>query len=254
MALLFGIYYVIKQLDNYSLKKIFKAIPALFGMGFISQISNVAQLLNYRFNYFLIEKFWGSFGLGRYVVSMQVSESVWIVSRSIALVQYSEISNASDYELAIKRTLFFVRWIFLLSLTGMLIISCIPSSLFQKLLGQDFMNLSKVFIALLPGIVLLACSHPLSAFFSGTGKIYINMYGSLLGLIVTIGLGLFLVPKWGIIGAAITNSCSYMITFGFSLYKFTKITHTHLKDLLFHTSDWKMMRLLIRKILKKSKF
>jgi O-antigen/teichoic acid export membrane protein len=155
---------------------------------------------------------------------MQISESVWIVSRSVALVQYADIANSSAWQQAINHTLRYVKFIFILALAGITLIACIPSVVYKFLLGKDFTGIQTVVLILVPGIVALACSHPLSAFFSGIGKIRINMYGSLLGLVTTCVFSIILIPTWGIWGAAVTQTLSYLTTFSFAMINFLRIS------------------------------
>ncbi|MEJ5265603.1 MAG: polysaccharide biosynthesis C-terminal domain-containing protein [Bacteroidales bacterium] len=245
-AFLAGLYFVYPILRPISTQNIFAAIPQLFSLGFVAQMSNTTQLLNYRLSYYLIERFWGTFWLGRYVVSMQVSESVWIVSRSVALVQYADISNSSNRQQAIEHTLRYVKFLFLFALVGIVCVASIPSSVYHFLLGKDFSGIQQVVLMLSPGIIALAAAHPLSAFFSGTGKIRLNMYGSLLGFTVTCLAGFLLIPRWGLWGAALTQSLSYLTTFGFAIFMFLRMNQLKISDLFINTNDLTALKRLLK--------
>jgi len=241
-ALLIGGWLVYPVLRPFSAKNIFAALPKLFSMGFVAQISNTTQLLNYRLSYYLIERFWGTFWLGRYVVGMQVSESIWIISRSIALVQYADVSNSANRQKAMDDTLRYFKFIFLFALLAITGIACIPPQVYHLLLGKDFSGIQLLVLLLAPGIVALAAAHPVSSFFSGTGRIRLNMYGSLLGLVVTCSLGFWLIPRWGIWGAALTQSLSYLTTFSFALLMFLKVNHLNVRALLINKTDIVVLR------------
>lgn len=240
-AFLMGMGFALPLLRPFSFRQIFAAIPSLFTLGFVAQVSNTAQLLNYRLSYYLIERFWGTFWLGRYVVGMQVSESVWIVSRSVALVQYADISNSANWQQAIEHTLRYIKFIFLLAMLGIAVIACIPSAAYHFLLGKDFSGIQRIILLLAPGIVALASTHPISAFFSGTGRIRYNMYGSLLGFAVTCLLGFLIIPRWGIWGAALTQSMSYLATFGFAVIMFLRTNELKLNVLFMNKADLKIL-------------
>ncbi|MGC8803637.1 MAG: lipopolysaccharide biosynthesis protein [Bacteroidales bacterium] len=250
-ALITGMGFVFPLLRPLSVRKIFSAVPSLFSMGFVAQVSNTTQLLNYRLSYYLIEHFWGTFWLGRYVVGMQVSESVWIVSRSVALVQYADISNSSNWQRAIEHTLRYVKFIFVLALLGISVIACIPSATYNILLGKGFSGIQGIVLLLAPGIVALASAHPLSAFFSGTGRIRYNMYGSLLGFAVTCLFGFLLIPGWGVWGAALTQSLSYLTTFGFSVVMFLRVNGLKLNSFFINKADVDIIRKFLRQTLQR---
>jgi O-antigen/teichoic acid export membrane protein len=249
-AYMIGLFFVLKNIRKIQFHSLLSAVPALFRMGFIAQVSNIAQLLNYRLNYYLLEKYKSTFLLGKYVISMQLSESIWIVSRSVALVQYSNISNADNKSKSIRETIFFIKFIFIIAFIGMIIISIIPSSVYQFILGKDFSGIQPIILILFPGIVALSCSHPISSFFSGTGKIHINMFGSLAGLVVTVIVAFILIPRFGIYGAAVTNTFSYLVTFSFSLIMFIKTNRIKFSDLLIKSKDFTIFKRYIFTLLK----
>ena len=77
-------------------------------------------------------------------------------------------------------------------------------------------------LILIPGIFSLSVLALLSAYFAGKGKIKINLYGAIIGLIVMIIGDFIFVPRYGIIAAAAVSTLSYMANAGFSMWNFYK--------------------------------
>ncbi|MEZ4688159.1 MAG: polysaccharide biosynthesis C-terminal domain-containing protein, partial [Bacteroidia bacterium] len=187
-------------------------IRRMFRLGLFSQSGNGLQLLNYRLDIYLLEAFFPVKALsliGQYSAANQVGESLWIIPRAIASVQYSRISNSEDVTAARRLSLRLMGICMAIAAAGLAVLLLIPAEGYVWLLGERFRHTGTVLMYLGPGIIFLAGGIPLSPYFSGRGKHAINTWAAGLGLLATLGLGLWLIPRMGIEGAAITTSVSY---------------------------------------------
>ncbi len=205
--------------------------------GFFVQVANLAQFLNYRLSYFFIQRFLGLGKLGVYEVTTRMAEGVWLFGRSIALVQYMNISNSDDAQANKQLTLRLFRFSFVISLALVLILISIPESLYLAIFGNDFNGIYITILLLSPGIIAIACSTIISHYFAGTGRHYLNAIGSGIGLIAIIVLCLVLIPRYGLPGAAIAASITYTITLIYNLWLFILKTGAHFNDFLFKYAD-----------------
>ena len=197
-----------------------KLIRKMLKLGLFSQSGNGLQLLNYRLDVYLLEAFFPVKALsliGQYSAANQVGESLWIIPRSIASVQYSRIANSEDSTAARRLSLRMMGICMAIAATGLAVLLLIPAEGFVWLLGERFRNTGTVLMYLGPGILFLAGGIPLSPYFSGRGKHAINTWAAGIGLLATLGLGLWLIPRMGIEGAAITTSVSYALGWLFQL-------------------------------------
>lgn len=101
-------------------------------MGGLIQLAGLLQTLNYRFSYFLLKKFFGEATLGRFDAGNKLSEGIWLISKSIALVQYSRLSNESDQDKSAVITLGLVKVSLGVTLAGVLLLLLIPSTIFRS--------------------------------------------------------------------------------------------------------------------------
>jgi O-antigen/teichoic acid export membrane protein len=60
----------------------------------------------------------------------------------------------------------------------------------------------------------------LSAYFSGKGKVGINVKGAVLALIVVITGDIIFIPKYGIYAAAIVSTIGYLVNLIYALWHF----------------------------------
>lgn len=209
----------------------------LFRFGSINQLANISQLLNQRIVYYFIDSFLGRATLGMFSAATQIAESVWVIGRSIATVQYSEISKLNDARKASTISLSLIKVSLSLSAlaTGFLLL--LPNEFFNWLLGNKF-ELEGIIATLSLGIIAMSGSFTLSHHFAGLGKPEYNALASFLGLLIILLSGYFLITEQlQIYGAGLANSISYVAIFLFQSFLFIRENKLSLLDLLPNSKD-----------------
>ncbi len=244
------------------LLKYFKAEPlkdlkpifhAMMQFGTYAQFGNIFQLLNYRIGYYMVEVWFGRAALGVMSTGFQIAEGLWIISRSLALVQFTRISNAMDFNYSVRLTLILSKITLVVTTIALLCLLALPESFYRLIYFHHEFGMVRIVIACLGiGIVTLSFSMILSHFFSGINKPYHNMISSAIGLVFTVGLGLLIVPRYGILGAAATASVSYTISTIYQLIVFIRMTNLKARDFLLTGAEIKLLIGEVRKLSLKS--
>ncbi|HIA36574.1 MAG TPA: hypothetical protein EYN89_07510 [Flavobacteriales bacterium] len=213
----------IKKLDG---RPIASVLKAMFKNGFFVQIGGIFQLLNYRLSYYLLEVFHSTAVLGVYSTAVSLIEALWLISKSISMVQYARISNSKDLEYSRTLTIKLIKFTFVSTLAILLILIGIPESAFLYVLGNQFSGLKEVLLYLSAGIVIFSISGMFSHYLSGTGKFHVNTKASGIGFIITVIGGFILIPEYKLMGAGITATLSYTASTIYQAICFCKITST----------------------------
>jgi O-antigen/teichoic acid export membrane protein len=224
-------------------------VKELFKYGKFVNFANIIQFLNYRLSYYIVEFFIGRSALGLYSVGAQVSEGVWLIGKSVALVQYARISNVNDLIYAKTVTLRLLKFTFILTVIVMAILLMLPETLYGAIFGKNFMQVRLIMMTMALGIVATAVSMLISHYFSGTGKPYHNMIGSAIGFVFTLVLGLIYIPKYGLVAAGWTASVSYIMNMVYLLIVYIKITGTGIKEFIIMKEDYLFIRNEVKKII-----
>ncbi len=203
-----------------------EGLAILFRYGSLVQLSSILALLTYRLTYYYTEDWLGLAALGILSVAVQLSEAVWILPKSIALVQYSKISNLKNDSDSAQLTTFLLFVATILTSIGLSVLVFIPSSLYEFIFGSDFNHLSLVIIFIVPGILAIALNIILSHFFGGTGRIIYNLIGSAIGLVVVAAAGYLLINGGTISDAALVSSIGYVANFVFAITSFLLINRS----------------------------
>ncbi len=215
--------------------------------GILIQSAYIIQLLNYRLSYFLIEAHYGSAMLGIYSVGVSIAEAVWLVSKSIALVQYARVSNKGEGEYAQSLTINLVKLSGSVSFLLIIILVLIPSAFYTFVFGPEFTGIKRIILWLSPGILALAISTIFTHYFSGLGKNHFNTIASGIGLVFTLPLCFLLIPYWGPEGAALAADCAYTGALIYLLIKFMRHSNCSFSDFLPRMADARLAWQLLRK-------
>ena len=209
----------------------------IFRYGSVMQAGNIFQFFNYRLSYYFIEIFMGRAAVGVYSVGVQLSESIWLVSRSIHLVQYSRISNAKDQHYASRLTLNLAKISFIFTLTGLVILFLLLNLFFPVFFKPEFAAVKMILAALSIGIITFSVSIILSPYFSGMGKPVHNTVSAAIGLVFTLVFGLILIPAYGFAGAGLSATISYSVATLYQFIVFGRMTGIRPGDFLLRKSD-----------------
>ena len=216
--------------------------------GLFNQVANIAHLFSNRINYYLL----GAFAVvGVYSTGVSVIESVWIISQSVAVILLSRIVNSNDKQQSQQTSLQLARVCSLLSFMGILVLCCLPLRFYEWVLGQQYSEIKPVLVLLGPGILCISFSTILCNYFAGTGKNFIITLANFSGFIITFIAAIFLIPGYGMKGAAVATSISYFCSSLFLLIVFKNETGLKLKEFIPGTRDLIFMQQQLKNLLKK---
>ena len=232
---------------NFSFSRYWIGMINQFKYGGFNQLDILAQVLTFRLAYYFLNYFSSVSDVGIYSNAVSIIESVWLLSRSIAFVQHSVIVNSRDKTYKGNLTVTFIKLAGILALFAIVVLVFIPEGFYKFIFGDEFGLMRLAILSLSPGVLFFSISFIVSAYLSGVGKHYINSISSFSGLLTIIIFSLFLIPKYGIVGAGISASMAYLITTVIKLYNFCRINQISLLALVPSKKDIKIIRSLITK-------
>ncbi|MRX48369.1 lipopolysaccharide biosynthesis protein [Pedobacter puniceum] len=207
-------------------------IKESFKLGIINQGANFSQIVNYRVSFFFIEKYEGLKAVGVFSVLFSFANVIWLFAVTVGTLLGNEVSKSdklnggsiAQFSNYIKITLIF---------TFILIIGIylLPSQVYVDLLNKDFYQIKRLLLLLSPAIIIFSSAKVLGYFFSSQGKMKINFYASLAGLIPSIVLGYILIKEFKIYGAILTCSISFILSsfiLGYFFWKESENSQNHL--------------------------
>lgn len=184
----------------------------IFTYGYKNELSYFLQFLNYRLSYFILLYYMGLNKVGLFSLGIALAESVWILSKSLSLVLYSKLINTKDAESTRGQT----NLMAVISGAGTLLIGVIvifiPEAWFVKVFGPDFASAKNIVLWLYPGILFVAVANIYGHYMAATNQMKPLILKSAFGLVVTVAFSYYLIPRYGIVGACITTTCSHVVS------------------------------------------
>lgn len=243
LALLFilSFFQIPKKCDFKSLKLSKTVFKEMFHYGWKTQLSAFLQFLNYRLSFYFLERFEGLSAVGIFSIGITFSEAIWTITRSIAVVLYSEVINSMTKAESVLKTKNALKVSFSLMIIFILGIILIPSDVYTLIFGNEFSQTKKIMLLLAPGIFAIAVSDMIGYYFSGIKELKILNIKALVGLVITVGFSFYAIPKWGILGACLVTTVSYCASAALLFGKFFKSTDFQVRDYLMSKDDFRSL-------------
>ena len=214
-----------------------EVLKDLFKYGFLNQTGHFVQFFNLRLSYYLLKEYINVGRVGVFSNAVSLAEAIWIISSSIALVQYARIANASDRAYAQRLTLDLSKICLVISAMAVLVLCLLPSEVYVFVFGPDFGEMAGIIRILAPGILFYCIFLILGHYYSGIGRYQMNTFAALCGLVATFACGFTLIPRYDVTGAAITSAVSYTVNALFLFIIFLKESHFKGKDFILRKSE-----------------
>ena len=214
-------FYYIKK-ETFSIKKSFY----LLTFGIKSHLGNVLDFFILRTDILLISFFIGLEAVGIYSIAA-LAEKINIINGSIGSAVFSKIKCSKNTEL--------VNQIIRLTLPFLIIINVVAIFLSEHFIhfvfGESFKNASQPFTILLIGFSILFISKPIKSYLIVIDKPSLLTVASILSLACNFALNILLIPRHGLMGAAIATSLAnsmYVITL---IFYYKRYSNTQIKDI-----------------------
>lgn len=209
-----------KNIKLISKQELTSSFKTLFSLGVTKQIGYIAQSMNYRLCFYILGFYCGETLVGIYSNAVSLSEAVMLFGSSLALVQYSSLSN-NENDSSSKQFSWKMSKINGIFTAGALLVLCLlPSEVYSFIFGKGFEGISQAIRILSIGVLPLSIASNFTQYFYAKGNFKISTFASIIGLVITIIAGLILIPKYQLQGAALTATLSYFTTFSIEFYFF----------------------------------
>ncbi|MBO7224887.1 MAG: polysaccharide biosynthesis C-terminal domain-containing protein [Bacteroidales bacterium] len=209
-----------KNLKLISKQELTSSFKTLFSLGVTKQIGYIAQSMNYRLCFYILGFYCGETLVGIYSNAVSLSEAVMLFGSSLALVQYSSLSNNEDDSSSKQFSWKMSKINGIFTALALLVLCLLPSEVYSFIFGKGFEEISQAIRILSIGVLPLSIASNFTQYFYAKGNFKISTFASIIGLVITIIAGLILIPKYQLQGAALTATLSYFTTFAIEFYFF----------------------------------
>jgi len=190
----------------------YDVLRSTLSFGLRGYIGNVLQFFNYRIDMFILNYFLGPTSVGIYAVSVRLAELLWYLPNAVGFVIFPKAAASKPEEMNVFTPRVF-RITLGLTALGALGLALVGRPVINLVFSSAFVSAFIPMLVLLPGVVLLGGAKVLTNELAGRGYPHYNSLNAGLALILTVVLDLALIPRYGVVGAALTSSIAYTTIF-----------------------------------------
>jgi O-antigen/teichoic acid export membrane protein len=187
-----------------------KEARSLLLVGLYGNIGNISSFFNYRLDVFIVNYFLNPVQVGIYAVGVTVSESLWQIPQAAATALFPRTARTVQGD-ATEFTCLILRQVLVISCVSGALLAVVSPIAIPLLFGARFAPSVPVIWWILPGTISLALGKVASSDLAGRHKTFYTSIFGIVSLVVTVVLDLVLIPRMGIVGAALASSAAYGI-------------------------------------------
>lgn len=228
ISLTLTLYFIVKNYSfnwlNYSYSKNF--FKDTFSYGIKGWIGDIAVTANNRLDQLFINYFLSPTQLGLYSVCANIGQIIWIVpgaARQIILNKATQLNNKDE---KVSFVMKYHNYLLAFSVIITFFFIYFSRELLGLLYGIEFQNIYKVLSIYLIGTCVYVGTMVITKLFAASRKIIYNSYIQLISALFSLILFYLLIPNYQLVGAALSSSIVYLLTYFVSLVllkKFKKI-------------------------------
>lgn len=191
----------------------------IFLFGVQSYIQNMIGYLHTRIDIYLIAYFLKPDQIAFYDIAVIISEMLFFLPQSVTFVIFPKLVQLLEKERA-----YVVaqagRIAIAITLVSVLFIFASGKYLIGVVYGHEYISAYIPLIVLLPGILISCTTSVTVPYFTSKHMQKVTIFASLLSLIANLGINILLIPRYGIIGAAVSTTITYSLFSVVLLIKF----------------------------------
>jgi len=208
---IYGAILIINETKRITRREVKQPFGEQLKVGLRGFISDIASLLLFRMDLFLVGYYLSLKEVGIYSIALFGTEMVTRVPAwSASIISPMVASNEGGH---VRRTVYLYYSATIIALlTGIVFVAGLMAfpNFISNLVGKDFSGVENCALLLLPRVVMQSGVGILAANLAGKGYPWYHPIGCVVPLIFLVILDMILIPKLGINGAALGNSLAYI--------------------------------------------
>lgn len=194
-----------------------------------SYVQTLAAHLHYRIDLYLIALLLTPEQVAFYSIAVNMTNPILQIPDAIGTVIFPKLAGSSD-EAAHHRTAVTCRHTLFATLVAAIVYAGVGSQLMVLFYGSRYAPAIPPMFMMLPGIIMISLYQILSRNFTSRNRQQINIVAAGVALVVNASSNLLLIPRFGIVGAALSTAISYSLAAGILLTVFVRESGSRVRD------------------------
>lgn len=213
--------YQVSQVSRYGFRWDWKVGRGTLDFGAKSYVQTLAAHLHYRIDLYLIALLLTPEQVAFYSIAVNMTHPILQIPDAIGTVIFPKLAGSSD-EQAHERTAVTCRHTLFMTLVAAIFYAGVGSQLMVLFYGERYSPAIPPMFMMLPGIIMISLYQILSRNFTSRNRQQVNIIAAGVALAVNATSNLILIPRFGIVGAALSTAISYSLAAGILLTVFVR--------------------------------
>lgn len=201
-----------------------QALKSSLTYGIALYLGLIVNTLLFRIDQFFVNSMLGPAQLGIYALAVRIAEMVWLLDFVIINASIFRITSADPAESA-RITQRMTRMIGSMVAGLSLVVALVAPVLVPLLFGKDFSPAVLPLILLVPGVIGWSLARSLAQFIAyQVGKPWLNTQAAVAAFVLNVILNFVFIPMFGVAGASIASSVSYLSNLVLLAFVFRKLS------------------------------
>ena len=214
----------------------FKVLGRMLRFGGKTYAQTIASHAHYRADVYIVAIFLSSADIAFYAIGAGLAERSLMMADAMGTVLFPKLAS-SDREQAGLITARASRYTLLMCAATALVICLSGRLLVETLYGRDYLPAVVPMYFLVSGVVMIGVTRIIVRFLTSLNVHQHNAYMIGGSAIVNIALNLWLVPRYGIAGAAVSSLCTYTLQGAWVLWLFRRFSGLPVRTALVPTAN-----------------
>jgi len=186
-------------------------MKSFFTYGIKSYLQILTGHLIYQIDLYLIAYLLSAKQVAFYSIAVGVATLLWYLPNTIGVVLFPTLSSIHNDEEIHMFSAEVCRHTLFITFIGAVGLGLAGKYLILFFFGAEYIESVNAMLFILPGIVAMSIYKVLTRNFSSRNRQQVSIMAAAISLVVNIGLNFILIPKYGIEGAAIASTISYIL-------------------------------------------
>lgn len=218
-------------------------LRGMLGYGALVYFSNLLHYLAMRGILLLLSYYNSPDSVGFFSLALLLLEVTLLLPTAIGQLVFPQSSSA-DFDRGPTHVV--LRLNLYVSMILVILIIALAAPVVSLLMGASYVPVAHALAHLTPSVVLLAIPRILSQLLSGQGHPRYPLFAAALSLALGAALAVWVIPQWGIVGAAWVTNLVSAITALVTVVGYRRVHGVEVGDLLFpKRKDWAGLRRLM---------
>jgi len=199
----------------------FNLFKKMIRYGIKAYLAALFAFLVIRFDMLMVNYYLGSNDAGVYSIAANIADILYMLPVSFGMILFPKVSGMKEGSWEFTKKVAWVTTLIMFFVCSFVALIAKPFIIFFY--GNAFSGTIEALWWLLPGIFALSIETVIVQFLNSIGLPISVVFYWLIGFLINLLLNMIFIPNFGIIGASITSSISYILLFILILYKTLRI-------------------------------